>query len=81
MVKIILIRIFGIILFGIILTQKCNDGLLYMSRIPDFKFVPVGGLKNQMSKTFVQSSELYKSKPQDFHMHPNYPSESPTPSK
>jgi len=55
LVKIILIRIFGIILFGIILTQKCNDGLLYMSRIPDFKFVPVGGLKNQMSKTFVQS--------------------------
>ncbi len=47
MVKIILIRIFGIILFGIILTQKCNDGLLYMSRIPDFKFVPVGVSKTK----------------------------------
>ncbi len=42
---------------------------------------PVGGLKIQMSKTFVQymqSWELHKSKLRDFHMHP---SKSATPSK
>ncbi len=35
---------------------------------------PVGGLKIQMSKTFVQyvqSWELHKSKPRDLHMHPS----------